>query len=222
MRTKLIDRELPHYTKGEEIFNSISHIVGGVIGIVALLSCVVISVKHENTIGIVSSAIYGFSMILLYIMSSIYHGLPKGTAKKVMQIIDHCSVYVLIAGTYTPISLCSLRNYNNVLGWSFFGVEWGFAILSIILNAIDLKKFFVFSMICNIVMGWGLIFILPIAIKVLTNDGFMIVLLGGIFYTVGAILYGIGVKKSYMHCVFHIFVILGSVAHLYAIMFYVL
>ena len=101
-------------------------------------------------------------------------------------------------------------------------MEWFIAIIAIIFNAIDLKKYSVFAMICNLVMGWGIIVALPVAIKALTWDGFMYILAGGIFYTVGAVLYGLGRNKSYMHCIFHVFVLLGSVAQLFGIMFYVL
>ena len=222
MRTKLIDRKLPSYSIAEERFNYISHIVGGVIGVLALLSCVIISAWHHNVMAIVTSSVYGITMILLYCMSSIYHGLKNGMAKRVFQVLDHCAIYILIAGTYTPIALCSIRLVDPLVGWCVFIVEWTLAIIAIIFNAIDLKKYSVFAMICNLVMGWGIIVVIPVAIEALTWDGFMYILAGGIFYTVGAILYGVGINKSYMHCIFHIFVLLGSIAHLLGIMFYVL
>lgn len=222
MRTKLADRQLPNYTRGEEIFNMVSHTVGFALGIVVLVLCLITAANHNDVYGVVASAVYGSSMMLLYTMSSIYHGLTHITAKKVFQVLDHCSIYLLIAGTYTPIALCSLREYNTALGWTVFGVEWGLAILAITLTAIDIKKFQVFSMICNIVMGWGIAFIWNQAVAALTFNGFALLLLGGIFYTVGAILYGIGKRKKYMHNVFHVFVILGSLAQFFAIILYVL
>lgn len=222
MRTKLIDRKLPNYSIGEERFNYISHIVGGAIGITALILCVAISAWHRNIVAVATSAIYGITMILLYSMSSIYHGLKDGMAKRVFQVLDHCAIYILIAGTYTPITLCAIRPLNPVVGWSIFIMEWVLAIIAIILNAIDLKRYSVFSMICNLVMGWGIIVVVPVAIESLTWDGFIYILTGGILYTVGAVLYGIGKNKSYMHCIFHIFVLLGSIAHLLGIIFYVL
>ena len=158
-RTKLRDRILPKYTKGEEIFNMTSHIVGGVLGIVATVLCVVFAAIHRNVYGVISGAIYGITMIILYTMSSIYHGLnPNRKAKKVFQVLDHCSIYLLIAGSYTPFALCSLREYNTALGWSIFGIVWAMAIIGIILNSIDIKKYKVFSMICYLVMGWCIIF----------------------------------------------------------------
>ena len=161
-------------------------------------------------------------MILLYCMSSIYHGLKDNLAKRVFQVLDHCAIYILIAGTYTPIAICSIKKINSTIGWGILIVEWSLAIIAIIFNAIDFKKYAVFAMICNLVMGWGIVVVLPVAVKALTWDGFLYILCGGILYTIGAVLYGIGKNKSYMHCIFHIFVLLGSIAHLFGIMFYVL
>lgn len=222
MRTKLADRKLPNYSRGEEIFNMVSHIVGGGAGIAVLVICIVIAVIHHNGYGIVSSVIYGAAMILLYTMSSIYHGLTNVTAKKVFQVLDHCTIYLLIAGTYTPIALSAMRVVNAPLAWAMFGIEWGLAALAITLTAIDIKKFEVFSMICYIVMGWGIIAVYKQAIEALTLQGFALLLTGGILYTVGAVLYGIGKKRKYMHNVFHVFVILGSVFQFFAIVLYAL
>ena len=129
-RTRLEDRKLPIYTKGEEIFNMTSHIVGGALGLVALVLCVIFAAIHHNAYGVVASSIFGVTMILLYTMSSIYHGLkPNTKAKKVFQVLDHCSIFLLIAGSYTPFSLCTLREYNtatrlvdfwNNMGTSYF------------------------------------------------------------------------------------------------------
>ena len=223
-RTKLKDRKLPDYTRGEEIFNMVSHIVGGAFGIAALATCVVRAFIHGGAYEVVSAFIYVFSMILLYTMSSIYHGLKHETAKKVLQIIDHCSVFILISGTYTPIALTSLREYNTAMGWTVFGVVWGVSALGITLNAIDLKKYNVFSIICYLVQGWCIILTGKAAIEAIGTKGFLWTLAGGIAYTIGAVLYGIAGKKTvrYMHSVFHIFVVIGSVLQFIAILFYVL
>ena len=144
-RIKLKDRQLPIYTKGEEIFNMVSHIVGGALGIVAIVLCSIFGAIRNNTYGVVSGCIFGFTMVLLYTMSSIYHGLKPGTtAKKVFQVLDHCSIFLLIAGSYTPFALCTLREYNTATGWWIFGIIWGAAILGIVLNSIDLKRYKVF------------------------------------------------------------------------------
>ena len=123
-RTKLSDRQLPPYSKGEEIFNMVSHIVGGALGIAALVLCVITAAKAGSAIGVVSSCIYGVTLIALYTMSSIYHGLRPGMAKKVMQVLDHCTIYFLIAGSYTPILLVAMRAKYPTLAWWLFGIIW--------------------------------------------------------------------------------------------------
>lgn len=222
MRTKLKDRLLPSYTKGEEIFNMVSHIVGGGLGIAATALLVVFAALRSNAYGIVSVAIFGATMIILYTMSSIYHGLRPNLAKKVFQIIDHCAIYLLIAGTYTPFSLCTLREYNTALGWTVFGIIWGLAALGITLNAIDLKSFKVISMVLYIGMGWCIIFTGKIIFNMLGTGGFSFLLAGGISYTIGAILYGFGRKVKYFHSVFHLFVVTGSILHSLCILFFVI
>ena len=221
-RTKLIDRLLPDYTNGEEIFNMVTHIVGGGLGVVYLVLCVIFSALHGNVWGVVSSAIYGASVIALFTMSSVYHGVKPGTAKKVLQVLDHCTIYFMIAGTYTPIMLSLLRKTKPVTAWVVFGVVWGIAALAITLTAIDLKKYNTFSMICYIGMGWCVILTVVPVYKALTFWGFMWLLGGGIMYTIGAVLYGIGAKKRYIHSVFHIFVVLASIMHFICIFFNVI
>jgi len=222
-RIKLRDRILPKYTKGEEIFNMTSHIVGAVLGIVATVLCIVFAAIRGNVYGVVSGAIYGVTMIILYTMSSIYHGLsPKRYSKKVFQVLDHCSIFLLIAGSYTPFALCTIREYDTASGWVIFGVIWAFAILGIVLNSIDIKKFKVFSMICYLVMGWCIVFKITLLPQLLGTAGFVLLLLGGIAYTVGAILYGVGKKHKYMHSVFHLFILLGSLLQFFCILLYVM
>ena len=222
-RTKLSDRILPTYTKGEEIFNMVSHIVGGVAGIVTIVLTSVIGGIHHNPYGIVSGVIFGVSMLFLYTMSSIYHGLsPKLKSKKVLQILDHCAIFVLIAGSYTPFALCTLREYSTSLGWWIFGIIWGFAILGIILNSIDLKKYKIFSMICYLVMGWCIVIKINLLPSLLGMTGFILLLSGGIVYTIGAVLYGIGKKRKYVHSVFHLCVVLGNLLHMLCVLLYVI
>lgn len=200
----------------------VSHAVGAVFGIFALITCVITAVRNHNAWSIVSGAIYGVSLLMLYTVSSVYHGLPKNTGKKVMQVIDHCVIYVLICGTYTPIVLCSLRSYSPVLGWGLFGAVWGTAVLGAVFTAIDLKKYAVLSMICYIGIGWCVVFAIKPLLAVLPMGAFMWLLWGGIAYTIGAVLYGIGSKHRYMHSVFHLFVLAGSVMHYICIISYVL
>ena len=222
-RVKLRDRILPKYTKGEEIFNMTSHIVGAALGIVATVLCVVFAAIHGNVYGVVSGAIYGVTMIILYTMSSIYHGLsPKRYSKRVFQVLDHCSIFLLIAGSYTPFALCTIREYDIASGWIIFGVIWAVAILGIVLNSIDIKKFKVFSMICYLLMGWCIVFKIGLLPKLLGTAGFVLLLLGGIAYTVGAVLYGIGKKHKYMHSIFHLFILLGSLLQFFCILLFVM
>lgn len=223
-RIKLKDRILPDYTRGEEIFNMVSHIAGGGFGVIALVTCVIKAFVKFKAYSIVSAFIYGFSMVILYTVSSVYHGLKPERAKKVMQVIDHCTIFFLIAGTYTPICLIALRRENTALGWVIFGVVWGFSALGITLNAIDLKKYSIFSMICYIGVGWCIVFPLKTAVRAVGTPGFWWLLAGGISYTLGSVLYGAASKKvhCYMHSVFHIFVVLGSILQYISILLYVI
>lgn len=223
VRTKLKDRILPKYTKGEEIFNMTSHIVGGALGVVALVLCVVFAAINGNVYGVVSGAVYGVTMIVLYTMSSIYHGLsPKRFSKRVFQVLDHCSIFLLIAGSYTPFALCTIREYDTASGWWIFVIIWAIAILGIVLNSIDIKKYKIFSMICYLVMGWCIIVRANLLPQLLGIPGFVLLLSGGIAYTIGAILYGVGKKYKWMHSVFHMFILLGSFLQFMCILLYVM
>ena len=214
---------IPQYTKGEEIFNMVSHIVGCALGITVSVLCIIAAAKHHNAYAVVSAAIFGSMMIVLYCMSSIYHGLsPNVKAKKVFRVLDHCTIFFLIAGTYTPIALCPLREYNTALGWTYFGVVWGLAALGVTLTAVDLEKFKVLSMVLYIAIGWCIAPVLNIVFKEIGTGGLVFLVLGGVSYTIGSVLYGIGKKKKYIHSVFHIFIVIGSLMHFFCILFYVL
>ena len=222
-RIKLNDRVLQIYTKGEEIFNMTSHIVGGALGIVAIVLCIVFAAVHGNGYGVVSGAIYGVTMIILYTMSSIYHGLkPERKSKKVFQVLDHCSIFLLIAGSYTPFALVSIRENDAVAGWAIFGVIWALAIIGIILNSIDLKRYKIFSMICYLAMGWCIIVKANLLPQILGTTGLILLVSGGIVYTIGAIFYGLGKKRKYMHSIFHLFILLGSLLQFFCILLYVM
>ncbi len=221
-RVKLCDRKLPDYTTGEEIMNMVTHIVGGALGLVVLVLCVIRAALRCSALSIIGCALYGASIVALYTVSSVYHGLRPGMAKKVLQIIDHCTIYFLIAGTYTPILAAVFIPTYPMIGWGLLAAEWILGALAATLTAIDLKKYTVFSMICYIGMGWGIIFFLPQTIELMTMTGFLLLLSGGIAYTIGAVLYGVGSKKRWMHSVFHIFVVIGSLLQFLAIYLYVL
>lgn len=223
MATKRIclrDRILPDYTKGEEIFNMVTHIVGGALGVATLVFCILIPAFEGSTAGVLCGIMFGVSMVFLYTMSSIYHGLRRGMAKKVFQIMDHCSIYWLIAGTYTPILVCSVAKSYPVAAWFTFALVWGLAIVATVLTAIDLKKYNLFSMICYIGMGWAVVFSMKQTYLSLGHEGFMWVLFGGILYTLGVFFFAKRIR--YFHSVFHIFVVLGSLCHSVAVIFYVM
>jgi hemolysin III len=221
-RTRLSDRQLPDYTRGEEIFNMVSHIVGGGFGVIALVLCVVVSALKGDPWSIVGSSIYGVTMIVLYTMSSVYHGLRHPMAKKVMQVLDHCTIYFLIGGTYTPILLSAIRPVSPACAWILFGLVWGLAAMATVFTAIDLKKYAVLSMICYIGMGWCIVLAAKTAIEAIPRAGLLWLLAGGVAYTVGAVLYGLGKKHRYMHSIFHLFVVAGSILQFICILLYVI
>ena len=219
-RTKLINRILPPYTKGEEIFNMVTHIVGGAVGITTLVLGIILSCFKGSLTALLSSIVFGVSMIALYTASSIYHGLNNGTAKKVFQVLDHCTIYFLIAGTYTPMLLCALTRVNPIAAYITFGVVWGLTALAVTLNAIDIKSYKFFSMFCYIGIGWAIIFSISDMYSALGVTGFWLLLGGGIVYTAGTVFFAFGKKVKYFHSVFHLFVIFGSILHSLSVLLY--
>jgi len=207
---------LPTVSFKEELVNSITHGLGAVLGIGGTAVAIVWAALYGDAFSVVSASIYGAMLIILYVMSTLYHALTNKTAKKVFRIFDHCSIFLLIAGTYTPFTLCALR---GAFGWTIFGIIWGMTVLGIVFNAISIEKFKIFSMVCYLVMGWLII----IAFKPLMDaigfiPGTLLLLLGGISYTVGIIFFALK-KIPYMHGIWHIFVLLGSVLHYFSVLF---
>lgn len=221
-RTKLRDRKLPNYTRGEEIFNMVSHIVGGGIGVVTLALCVIIAAVKGNAAGVICGAVFGASMIALYTVSSIYHGLRAGMAKRVFQVLDHCTIYFLIAGTYTPMLICCLAKLYPIHACLTFAFVWGLTALAITLTAVDMEKYNAFSMITYVGMGWAIIFSIKHMFEAVGLLGFILLLGGGVLYTVGVIFFRIGINKRYFHSIFHLFVLMGSVAHSLCVMLFAL
>ena len=210
---------IPRYTLGEELINSISHGVGAGLGITALVLCIVKSCSPLDGYKLASSIVFGLTTTLLYLMSCLYHALKVNRAKRVFRVIDHCTIFLLIAGTYTPYTLNTL---SGVTGWVLFGIVWGVGILGIVLNAVSLKKYAKLSVACYIALGWVVIFASKELIASLDRGGLWLLLAGGIAYTVGAVLYGLGAKKRYFHSVFHFFCLIGTALHFFSIYFYVL
>lgn len=217
---KLKDKiEIPNYSLGEELMSAISHGLGSLLSVAALVLCVVFSAIHGNVYAVVSSVIYGSTSIILFTMSTLYHSLKINNAKRIFRIIDHSCIFILIAGTYTPYCLVSLPAY---LGWTIFGIEWFCAIIGIILNSIDIKKYKKISMILYLVMGWMIIFSFKSLLNSININGIYLMIAGGILYTIGAIIYGIGKKYKYMHSIFHLFVLSASILFFFSIFLYVI
>ena len=209
-----INKEQKRYTLGEEIFNSVSHGLGGGLSIAGLVVLVVFAVIYSDAWGVVSSAIYGASLVILYTMSTLYHAITNRKAKGFFRIMDHNTIFLLIAGTYTPLTLVPLR---GAFGWVLFGVIWAAAVLGIVLNSIDLEKFRKPSVVCYVLMGWAVVFAVKPMLRTVNKMSLLFLLIGGLFYTFGVIFY-VMKKKRYFHSIWHLFTIGGSVFHWFAIL----
>ncbi|MBI9040842.1 hemolysin III family protein [Lutibacter sp.] len=211
-------KNVKYYDKKEEKLNVLSHGIGLVLSIIALVLLVVYASLEGNSWHIVSFSIYGASLIVLYAASTLYHYVQSPKLRYRLNIFDHASIYILIAGTYTPFTLVVL---NGWVGWTIFGVSWGLALTGVILKLFFIGKYDKISTIAYVLMGWLIIFAIKPLVHNLPLDGLLWLLAGGIFYTVGAVLYSIKSIK-YNHAIFHIFVLLGSFSHFMAVFFYVL
>ncbi len=209
---------ITYYSPKEEKLNVISHALGLVLSIVALVLLVVFASLEGSVWHIVSFSIYGASLIVLYAASTFYHNSKKPKLRYRLNIFDHASIYVLIAGTYTPFTLVVLDGW---VGWTIFGVSWGLALTGVILKLFYIGKYDKISTIAYVLMGWLIVFAIKPLVQNLPIEGLMWLLGGGISYTVGAILYSIK-RIKYSHFIFHIFVLLGSFCHFIAVFFYVL
>ena len=217
MRMDKAKEYLPHYTLGEEIFNSVSHGVGVALACVGFGILIVLSALYGDAWAVSSSIVYSFSLFALYLASTLYHACPNRRVKGVLQVLDHCSIFLLIAGTYTPYTLITLR---GALGWTLFAVVWGAAIVGVVLNAIDVQKYSRISMVCYVARGWVVVLAIRPLMASLAWNGLVLLALGGIFYTVGIVFYVI--RRSYMHSIWHLFVLAGSVCHYLSILLYVI
>ena len=212
---------LPDYTRREELFNSLTHALGASFGVIALVLNL-LATFGTDPMRIVTSVIYALTIITTYTVSAVYHGMPVGDRKRLWRVIDHCAVYLLIVGTYTPIVLVGVRALSPLWGWLIFGIECAVAAFAVVLNLLDLKKYSVISMICYIFLGWCIVLNLPLGIEALTPRGFGFVLAGGIVYTVGAVLYGVGKRHRYIHTAFHLFTVAAAVLQYIAVYRFIL
>lgn len=210
------------YSKGEEIANSITHGIGVLFSIVALTLMIVLAAIYGNVWHVVSVTIYGTTLVLLYTSSTLYHALINTRARKVFKIFDHASIYLLIAGTYTPFTLIILRQ-DGMIGWIIFGAIWLLAIIGIILSTIFIERFRVLKTILYILMGWMIIIAMPNIVKILSMENCInavyLLVAGGISYTVGTIFY-LFKNIKYFHSIWHLFVLGGTVCHFISVMIY--
>ena len=221
-RTPLAKRSLPPYSRLNELTNMYSHAAGTLVGLAVLAASIVIFLQKRDPWSLVSGLIYAVSLIALYSVSAVYHGLRPGMAKKVMQVIDHCTIYALIAGTYTPILLGPLRTAAPFTAWALLGAEWLLAVIGGVFTAIDHKKYGRFCMVCYLVMGWLLVCTLKSVFAAVGFEAMLLIFLGGLVYTVGAVIYGLGSKRPALHSVFHFFVLAGTLLQAAAVIFYIL
>lgn len=209
--------KIPTYSLGEELFNSISHGIGAILSVVALILMVI---KAHHPLAEVTVSLFGATMIILYTMSCIYHALSsKLEGKKILRVIDHCNVFLLVFGTYIPMSLLGI---GGTLGWVLFSIVCLVTITGIVFTSINVDKFQGIEVVCHLVSGWSALFAIPNLLHTMGKHGLFFLIFGGIMYTVGSILYGLGSKKKYMHCVFHIFCLLGTFFHFWCIYCYLI
>jgi hemolysin III len=202
--------------KGER-FNSISHLIGAAAALVGFVILVVLAARQGEPWKIISFSIYGATLLFLYVISTLYHSL-RGRAKKVFRKLDHHAIYLLIAGTYTPFTLVTLR---GVWGWSIFGVIWGLAVIGIVLDSLPQKGQRILPVVIYLIMGWLILIVINPLLRALPLAGFAWLLLGGVFYTVGVIFYVLDERMRHFHGIWHLFVLAGSIAHYFTVLFYV-
>ncbi len=210
---------IPSYTLSEELINSISHGIAAAFSIWGLVM-LIIKASNEGAMAVTTVTLFGTTMILLYTISCIYHALsPRITGKKVLRVIDHCNVFLLVFGTIIPIALVGMK---GVCGWIYFGIVGFVTLLGIIFSAVDVDKNEKIEVVCHLVNGWSAVLLIKPLIAGVGVAGLIFIILGGVMYSIGALLYGLGSKKKYMHSVFHFFCIAGSIFHYLAIYLYVL
>jgi hemolysin III len=218
----LDDVKLIQYSKGETILNSLTHGAGTLFGFAAFFACLIKAARVGGAVTIAAASLYGISMIILYSSSTIYHAFPDGTVKKILRMVDHSMIYLLIAGTMTPIALLTLMKYSPARAWLLLFFAWGGLIAGVLATVFSFEKTKVLQMVLYIGIGWvSLIAVRPL-IRSFDRAGFWLILAGGVVYTLGVIFYGLGRKVKYMHALFHVFVLGGSVLHFIAIFQYVI
>jgi len=206
------------FTKKEEIAHAITHGIGAIFSIAALVALIVSASLQGDAKLIVSVSIFGLSMLIMYVSSTVVHSLPIGKWKNIFLIVDHASIYVFIAGSYTPFVLAVLK---GTIGWTLFGIVWGLALIGIVLKVFFVKKFVILSTIAYVLMGWLIIVAWTPLNQAIHENGMALLVAGGVIYTVGALFY-VGKRIPYHHVLWHLFVLAGSVCHFLTVIFYVI
>lgn len=201
---------------GEEIANAVSHGAGVLLAIAGMVALLVRASQSGSTLAVVSVALYGASMIILYLVSCLYHSLAAPRGKKILQIMDHCSIFLLILGSYIPITLILIGGW---IGWAMFGVITACAVLGIVLNSVSFQRWRKLSMVLYVVMGWLGLFTLPLILRAASLKGLILLLLGGVSYTLGIVFYRQRERK-YRHFIWHLFVLGGTILHFIFIYYY--
>ncbi|MDF9761059.1 hemolysin III [Peribacillus simplex] len=206
------------YTKKEEVVNAITHGVGVLLSIAALVFLIIFSVQKGSPWHVVISVIYGASMLLLYVSSTLVHSFPEGKTKDIFEIFDHSAIYIFIAGTYTPIMVLVIQ---GSLGWTLLGIIWGVAIIGVVFKAFYVKRFLFLSTLLYIAMGWMIVIVWGPLTAAMPSEGIQLLIAGGLLYTFGAIFY-VWRGFPFHHAVWHVFVLGGSATHFFAVLFYIL
>ncbi|RID82155.1 hemolysin III family protein [Peribacillus asahii] len=206
------------FTRKEELVNAITHGIGVLLSIAALVFLIIYAAQQGTAWHVTSATIYGVSMLLLYASSTLVHSFPEGKVKDLFEIFDHSAIYIFIAGTYTPIMLLVIK---GALGWTLLGIVWGVAVIGVVFKAFFVKKFLFISTILYIAMGWLIVLAWEPLTTALPSEGIQLLVAGGLLYTFGAIFY-VWRAFPFHHAVWHIFVLAGSVAHFFAVLFYVI
>ncbi len=208
---------IPNYSLGEEIFNAISHGIGGLMSVAGL---VLLVARARGALAVISAALFGAAMVVLYVISCVYHALSRRVeGKKVLRVIDHCNVFLLVMCTYVPVSLLGV---GGALGWGLLAGVSAFAVTGIVFNAIRVDRFKVLSVICHLASGWSILLGVPRLLETMGEKGVLFLMAGGVMYSIGAALYGMGAKKKYMHSIFHLFCMAGTLFHFWAVYAYLL
>ena len=213
--------KLANYTRSEDWLNSISHMVGGGLSVIALILCLVRAIVVRRWDYALLGLVYGLTMIAMYSCSSVYHALRPNRGKKAMRMVDHAMIYPMIAGTISPVAVLVIVPVHPALGWAVFGVAWAVVAAAVPITLTLFNKTKVTQMILYLALGWMIIVALRVLLQPFDRTGTLLLVAGGVAYTLGAIIYGIGSKHRYFHSVFHFFVLAGSILHFFALYLFV-